>query len=63
MNVNVNGNKRVILENEKERTDFYRFLQEKNFKKRGSVLVDTTFLNDVEGGWCANRAIVCVKFM
>ena len=44
----VSINKSVILENEKERTDFYRFLQGKNFKKNENVIVGTTLSNKVK---------------
>ena len=39
---------RVILENEKEKTDFYRFLQGRDFKKNENVIVGTTLSNEVK---------------
>ena len=39
---------RVILENEKEKTDFYRFLQGKNRVKNESITIDNTFPDELK---------------
>ena len=46
--LHVSINKIVILENEKEKTDFYRFLQGRNFKKNENVIVHTTLSTEVK---------------
>ena len=48
LSLQVSINKIVILENEKEKTDFYRFLQGRNLVKNESITIDNTFPDELK---------------
>ena len=55
--LNINKNESVILENEKEKTDFYGVLEEKIFKKNESTKTERFFSDELN----MKKEITCIS--